>query len=110
MGRCTMSQTRGEPINSSPAFENISADLTNLLENANKKVKKIITEHEQIKMYSMAANNADQVVFDEVAEINASKESWNIRVKVVILWKPTYINNPNMVASLDMILIDQKVI
>ncbi|CAH1445070.1 unnamed protein product [Lactuca virosa] len=56
----------------------------------------------------MAANNADQVVFDKVAEINASKESWNIRVKVVMLWKPTYINNPNMVASLDMILIDQE--
>ncbi|CAH1432510.1 unnamed protein product [Lactuca virosa] len=49
-----------------------------------------------------------QVVFDKVAEINASKESWNIRVKVVMLWKPTYINNPNMVASLDMILIDQE--
>ncbi|CAH1430589.1 unnamed protein product [Lactuca virosa] len=56
----------------------------------------------------MTANNADQVVFDKVAEINASKESWNIRVKVVMLWKPTYINNPNMVASLDMILIDQE--
>nr|KAJ0221995.1 hypothetical protein LSAT_V11C200094910 [Lactuca sativa] len=56
----------------------------------------------------MAANNADQAVFDKVAEINASKESWNIRVKLVMLWKPTYINNPNMVASLDMILIDQE--
>ena len=58
----------------------------------------------------MASNNADQVVFDKVAEINASKESWNIRVKLVMLWKPTYINNPNMVASLDMILIDQEVL
>ncbi|CAH1434616.1 unnamed protein product [Lactuca virosa] len=56
----------------------------------------------------MAANNADQVVFDKVVEINASKESWNIRVKVVMLWKPTYKNNPNMVTSLDMILIDQE--
>ncbi|CAI9264161.1 unnamed protein product [Lactuca saligna] len=56
----------------------------------------------------MASNNADQVVFDKVAEINASKESWNIRVKVVMLWKPTYVNNPNMVTSLDMILIDQE--
>ncbi|CAH1420694.1 unnamed protein product [Lactuca virosa] len=56
----------------------------------------------------MASNNADQVVFDKVAEINASKESWNIRVKVIMLWKPTYINNPNMIASLNMILIDQE--
>nr|KAJ0195625.1 hypothetical protein LSAT_V11C700346310 [Lactuca sativa] len=30
----------------------------------------------------MTTNNADQVVFDKVAEIDASKESWNIRVKV----------------------------
>nr|KAJ0202995.1 hypothetical protein LSAT_V11C500233440 [Lactuca sativa] len=59
-------------------------------------------------MYSVASNNADQVVFDKVAEINASKESWNIRVKVVMLWKPTYVNNPNMVTSLNMILIDQE--
>ncbi|XP_023755198.1 protein INVOLVED IN DE NOVO 2 [Lactuca sativa] len=31
-------------------IDNFNRDLTNLLENANKKVKKIITEHEQIKM------------------------------------------------------------
>ncbi|CAH1420666.1 unnamed protein product [Lactuca virosa] len=57
----------------------------------------------------MATNNADRVVFDKVAEIDASKESWNIHVKVVLLWKQTYKNNPNMVGSLDMILIDQQI-
>nr|KAJ0199027.1 hypothetical protein LSAT_V11C600319000 [Lactuca sativa] len=56
----------------------------------------------------MTANNAYQIVFDKVAEINASKECWNIRVKVVMLWKPTYTNNPNVVANLEMILIDHE--
>lgn len=58
----------------------------------------------------MATNNVDQVVFDKVVKIDASKESWKIRVKVVLLWKQTYINNSNMVGSLDMILIDKQVV
>nr|KAJ0194157.1 hypothetical protein LSAT_V11C800452350 [Lactuca sativa] len=48
-------------------------------------------------MYSIIANNADQVIFNKVAEINVSKESRNICIKVVMLWKPTYINNHNMI-------------
>ncbi|CAI9280995.1 unnamed protein product [Lactuca saligna] len=145
-----MSHTRGEPINSSLAFENISADLygddimsmlnvqysmhglimtRSSKELYNNKIKAhasaaghILYELEGVEKSSSSteptlllidignlnSNNADQVIFDKVAEINTSKDCWNLRVKVVMLWKPTYINNLNMVASLDMILIDQE--
>nr|KAJ0204788.1 hypothetical protein LSAT_V11C500292190 [Lactuca sativa] len=56
----------------------------------------------------MENNSAGQLVFDKLVEIDASKESWNIHVKVVLIWKQTYKTNPKMVGSLDMILINQQ--
>ncbi|CAH1429009.1 unnamed protein product [Lactuca virosa] len=56
----------------------------------------------------MAHNSGDEIVFDSLADIDASNETWNIRVHVLMLWKQTYKNNPNMVSSLDMILMDQQ--
>ena len=57
----------------------------------------------------MAHNSDSEIDIDKLADIDASKESWNIRVQVVMIWKQTYNNNPNMVNSLDMILMDQEV-
>ncbi|CAH1431657.1 unnamed protein product [Lactuca virosa] len=55
----------------------------------------------------MAHNSGDEIVFDSLADIDASKETWNIRVQVK-LWKQTSKNNLNMVSILDMILMDQQ--
>ncbi|CAH1443944.1 unnamed protein product [Lactuca virosa] len=49
----------------------------------------------------MAHNSGDEIVFDSLADIDASKETWNIRVQVIMHWKQTYKNNPNMVSSFD---------
>nr|XP_043616047.1 uncharacterized protein LOC122587960 [Erigeron canadensis] len=43
-----------------------------------------------------------------VADVNDTKESWTIRVKVVLRWKQTFKNYPNVVSSLDMILMDEQ--
>nr|KAJ0224516.1 hypothetical protein LSAT_V11C100019510 [Lactuca sativa] len=53
-------------------------------------------------------NSDSEIIIDKLADIDASKESWNIPVQVVMIWKQTYKNNPNMVNSLDMILMDQE--
>lgn len=37
----------------------------------------------------MENNNAYQIVFDKVIDVNASKDSWKIDVKVVLFWKQT---------------------
>ncbi|CAH1453980.1 unnamed protein product [Lactuca virosa] len=56
----------------------------------------------------MTHNSDIEFVIDKLADIDSSKESWNIRVQVVMIWKQTYQNNSNMVSSLDMILMDQE--
>nr|XP_043633510.1 replication protein A 70 kDa DNA-binding subunit-like [Erigeron canadensis] len=41
--------------------------------------------------------------------VNAeTDESWKIKVKIVRLWKQTYTNNLAMVASIDMVLMDEQ--
>ncbi|XP_023740735.1 uncharacterized protein LOC111888845 [Lactuca sativa] len=56
----------------------------------------------------MEHNSNSEIVIDKLADIDASIESWNIRAQVVMIWKQTYKNNPNMVNSFDMILMDQE--
>ncbi|CAH1433532.1 unnamed protein product [Lactuca virosa] len=57
----------------------------------------------------IAHNSDSEIVIDKLADIDASKESCNIRVQVVMIWKHTYKNNPNMVSRFDIILMDQEV-
>nr|KAJ0228500.1 hypothetical protein LSAT_V11C100027940 [Lactuca sativa] len=56
----------------------------------------------------MTRNSDSEIVIDKLVDIDVSKESWNIRVQVVIIWKQTYKNNPNMFSCLNMILMDQE--
>lgn len=42
-------------------------------------------------------------------DINDETKSWNIKVKVLLLWKKYYSKNPTKVSSIDMILMDEKV-
>nr|KAJ0212478.1 hypothetical protein LSAT_V11C400195910 [Lactuca sativa] len=51
----------------------------------------------------MTHNSDSEIIIDKLSDIDASKESWNIRVQ-----KQTYKNNSNIVNSLDMILMDQE--
>jgi hypothetical protein len=47
--------------------------------------------------------------FDAVADIASGKENFCIRVRVVRMWKVPAFLNPSEYASLEMVLIDEKV-
>nr|KAJ0220664.1 hypothetical protein LSAT_V11C200056600 [Lactuca sativa] len=56
----------------------------------------------------MTHNSDNEIIIDKLANIDASRESWNVRFEVVMIWKQTYKNNSNMVNSLAMILMEQE--
>lgn len=48
--------------------------------------------------------------YDLVGDISPMKDLWNIRVRAVQMWKPPSIDNPNVTASIEMVLMDEKVL
>nr|XP_043618840.1 uncharacterized protein LOC122590725 [Erigeron canadensis] len=43
-----------------------------------------------------------------VSEINGEDQPWKLKVKIIRLWKQTFSNNPHVVSSIDMVLIDEQ--
>jgi hypothetical protein len=49
-------------------------------------------------------------VFHSVSEIAAGKDGWRIRVRVLRMWEVPTFMKPDVTNSLEMVLIDEKVI
>lgn len=50
------------------------------------------------------------VVFNPVSEIATGKDGWRIKVRVIRLWSVPTFMKPDQPNSLEMVLIDEKVV
>ena len=48
--------------------------------------------------------------YDAISKLNASKNEWKIRVRVLRLWKVPQYQNKNQIKKIGMVFIDDKVI
>ncbi|KAL2906383.1 Argininosuccinate synthase [Bienertia sinuspersici] len=50
------------------------------------------------------------MAYSMLSDITPEKESWKMKVRIIQLWYQPAYNNPNVTESLELVLVDQKMV